>query len=81
LALHGAPVTAVRIFKQDAAAQGQLLCWLEAQGMNGVASIHTFSDHSIAACASAFAAWKWASSEAKWLTPAAHPFHPFAFTC
>jgi predicted nuclease with RNAse H fold len=50
LALHGAPVTAVRIFKQDAAAQGQLLCWLEAQGMNGVASIHTFSDHSIAAC-------------------------------
>jgi hypothetical protein len=81
LALHGAPIPAIRAFKRDAAAQQQLLDWLEKNGLIGFASITTFSDHSVAAYASAFAAWKWVSQEAKWIAPATPPFHPFAFAC
>ena len=47
----------------------------------GLADLTTFSDHSIAAYASAFAAWKWVSQGAKWVATAAPPFHPFAFAC
>jgi predicted nuclease with RNAse H fold len=81
LALHGAPIPAIRAFKQDATAQQQLLGWLEEKGLIGLASINTFSDHSVAAYASALAAWKWACDDAKWLALAKPPFHPFDFAC
>jgi predicted nuclease with RNAse H fold len=81
LALHGAPIPTIRAFKQNATAQQQLLDWLATQGLTDLASVNSFGDHSVAAYASAFAAWKWVSQEAKWIAPAMPPFHPFAFAC
>lgn len=81
MALHGAAITAVRTFKTDATAQQQLLNWLEAQGLIGLTALNTFSDHSIAAYACAFAAWKWVSQASRWMAPAEPPFHPFPFAC
>ena len=81
LALRGAPIEAVRKFKTDGAARTRLLRWLEAQGLRGVASLKNASDHLVAACACAHAAWKWARNEAVWCEQAAAPLHPYDFAC
>ena len=76
LALRGAPIADVRALKQDAAARARLLAWLEAAGVRGAAALPADSDHLVAACACALAAWKWASGEPAWLQRAEPPAHP-----
>jgi len=81
LALHGAPVDAICRFKNEIAARYQLLDWLELQGLHGVKSVSDPEDHYVAACAAAFAAWKWKMGEYAWIYPAEPPFSPFDFVC
>lgn len=81
LALHGAPIDKVVNLKSSKAAQNDLLDWLEQQGIQGASTLKDSGDHLVAACASAFAAWKWQIDESRWLKKADPPFHPFDFAC
>lgn len=81
LALHGAPIAAVRRFKKDSRARRRLLHWLESNGLQGVARLKRPSDHLVAACGCAYAAWKWAMGREAWRQRASRPFHPFDFAC
>lgn len=81
MALRGAPVTALRAMKTDEQARRDLLVWLQAQGLEGVQGLRDASDHSVAACAAALAAWQWSRGEARWLQPARPPLHPCDFAC
>lgn len=81
LALRGAPVADVRAFKQEVAARRRLLRWLERQGLGGAAGLDPSSDHLVAACGCALAAWKWATGEPAWVHAAEQPLHPFDFAC
>jgi len=80
-ALHGAPVADVRQFKNKAESRGRLLSWLEQQGMHGVAGCNDSSDHLVAACGCALAAWCWHRGQSVWLAPAQPPIHPFDYCC
>ena len=81
MALRGAPVDAIRSFKNSEEARGQLLDWLERQGLGSAATAKEPSDHYVAACAAALAAWKWQSGESVWLHRAEPPIHPFDYAC
>jgi predicted nuclease with RNAse H fold len=81
LALHGAPIDNVVNLKSSKTVQNDLLYWLEQQGVQGAATLKDSGDHMIAACASAFGAWKWQNDESQWLRKADPPFHPFDFAC
>lgn len=81
LALRGAPRAAVRTFKHQSHSRRELLRWLEEQGLRGVAQQRAPSDHFVAACAAAFAAWKWQQGQSVWQEPANPPFHPFDYAC
>ena len=81
LALRGAPVEAVKTFKNNFVARQQLLAWLAEQGMDNLAALTDYTDHDIAACAAAFAAWKWQQGESVWREPAQPPHHPYDFAC
>lgn len=81
LALRGAPINAVMQFRHDIDARKQLLLWLEAQGLDGVADIPLCTDHYVAACAAALAAWKWHREETVWCERARPPHHPYDFAC
>lgn len=79
LALRGAPIEAVRRFKKEPAARMELLEWLEANGLVG-ALTDAPSDHYVAACAAAYATWKWRVDEPAWVRRAEPPRHPFDFS-
>lgn len=81
MALRGAPVEAVRTFKHDAAAREQLLTWLAGQNLENLTALIDYTDHDVAACAAAFAAWKWRRGESYWIEPATPPHHPYDFAC
>lgn len=81
LALRGAPINAVMQFRHDIDARKQLLLWLEAQGLDDVGDIPVCTDHYVAACAAALAAWKWHHQETVWCMPAQPPHHPYDFAC
>lgn len=81
MALRGAPVEQVIAFKKDERARRELLEWLEHQGLEGAATANTPSDHYVAACAGALAAWKWSRNELVWVERADPPIHPFDFAC
>jgi predicted nuclease with RNAse H fold len=81
LALHSAPIDNVVNLKSSKTAQNDLLYWLEQQGLQGASTLKDSGDHMVAACASAFAAWKWQNDESKWLRKTDPPFHPFDFAC
>lgn len=81
MALRGAPIADVIGFKQSMKSRRNLLKWLEKQGMHQDAAIKNPTDHYVAACAGALAAWKWSMNEASWLQAAEPPFHPFDFAC
>jgi uncharacterized protein len=78
--LGGAPVSDVAAFKRDEAARLRLLLWLESLGLTNLPHVEDPSDHYVAACASALAAWKWSRGEAAWCYPAQPPQHPYDFT-
>lgn len=81
MALRGAPIETVKNFKRDPAAQKQLLGWLAEQGLDNLAELTDYTDHDVAACAAAFATWKWRHGESKWIQPAKPPHHPYDFAC
>ncbi len=81
LALHGAPVEAIRSLKTSSESRQCLLAWLETQHLHGVVRPEPTSDHYLAACAAAFAAWNWSHGRARWCFLAQPPAHPFDYTC
>lgn len=81
LAMRKAPIDDVRQFKKNNEAQIRLLQWLETQGLGDAASISACTDHYVAACASALAAWKWYHNEAIWCVRARPLFHVYDFAC
>ena len=81
MALRGAPIAALRAMKTDPRARQELLAWLEGQGLAGVGRLADVSDHSVAACAAALAAWQWSAGRAAWREAARPPEHPFDFAC
>ena len=82
LALRGAPIEAVRRLKANRDARGHLLEWLAEHGLHGIARPSAdASDEVVAACACAFAAWKWACDETVWCERAAPPLHPYDLAC
>jgi predicted nuclease with RNAse H fold len=81
MALRGAPVKSIKKMKSSTKAKQALLQWLENQGLNGIDVSGAVSDHYIAACAAALAAWKWHLGESVWIFKAEMPFHPYDFAC
>jgi hypothetical protein len=79
--LRGAPAGMVAAFKGDAPARRGLLAWLEKEGLASAADIESPTDHYVAACSAALAAWKWYLGESVWLQPAEPPIHPFDYAC
>lgn len=78
--LRGAPTESVRFFKKHAEHRSVLLDWLAAQGVRSLPEAEP-SDHFVAACGAALAAWQWSLGRSIWLAPPEPPFHPFAFAC
>jgi len=81
MALRGAPVGSIKEMKRSTRAKHTLLEWLEKQGLNGIDLSGYMSDHYIAACAAALAAWKWHLGKSVWIFKAEMPFHPYDFAC
>ena len=81
MALRGAPIKSIRKMKSSTRAKQTLLHWLENQGFNGINLSGSVSDHYVAACAAALAAWKWHLGESVWVFKSEMPFHPYDFVC
>ncbi len=81
LALRGAPPDAVTSLKQSGEARRTLIAWLERHGLQGIERFSPLSDHAVAACAAALAAWAWHRGEPAWVHPAAPPAHPYDYAC
>jgi predicted nuclease with RNAse H fold len=79
--LRGADAGDVRNFKSEPSARGRLLNWLEAKGLKGIFCAETVSDHFVAACAAASAAWQWSLEKSIWCFAADPPHHPYDFAC
>ena len=79
--LRGADASDVKKFKNDPLARGNLLRWLEDQGIQGLSPRETVSDHYVAACAAVLGAWQWSLGKARWLFGASPPHHPYDFAC
>ena len=78
--LRGAPLASVLAFKKQPAHRALLLEWLSTQGITSLPRTEP-SDHFVAACGAALAAWEWSRQRSVWLAPPEPPFHPFAFAC
>src|SRR5512140_1259633 len=74
--LRGAPPGDVATFKRDAAARWRLLDWLQETHLENLPPDDEVTDHYVAACAAAMAAWNWSSGRAAWCHPAQPPEHP-----
>jgi len=81
MALRGAPVKSIKEMKSSTKAKQTLLQWLENHGLNGIDLSGSVSDHDVAACAAALAAWKWHQGESVWIFKSEMPFHPYDFVC
>lgn len=79
--LHGADPTDVSDFKRELPARVRLLDWLDRIGLKDIPRVPDTSDHFVAACAAALAAWQWAIGKPAWCHPASPPEHPYDFTC
>src|SRR5574342_870992 len=66
--LRGAQADDVRAFKREPRARGRLLAWLETRGLKGIScsSGEAITDHYVAACAAALAAWQWSLGKSVW---------------
>jgi predicted nuclease with RNAse H fold len=78
--LRGAPLASVLAFKKRKEHRASLLEWLSTQGITSLPNTEP-SDHFVAACGAALAAWEWSRERSVWLAPPEPPFHPFAFAC
>jgi hypothetical protein len=81
MALRGAPVKSIKAMKRSTKAKQTLLQWLKNQGLNGIDTSGSVSNHYVAACAAALAAWKWHLGESVWIFKSEMPFHPYDFAC
>ena len=79
--LRGADADDVRKFKTEPSARRCLLDWLETNGLKGISLAETVSDHYIAGCAAALAAWQWSLGKTVWCCAADLPHHPYDFAC
>lgn len=79
--LRGADAGDVRAFKREQPARGRLLDWLESRGLKGVYGTEAVSDHYVAACAAALAAWQWSLRKSVWCFTSNPPYHPYDFVC
>jgi uncharacterized protein len=79
--LHGAPADDVAAFKRDLAARRRLLAWLNKLGADNMPPADEPTDHFVAACAAALAAWKWSQGKSAWCFRATPPQHPYDFAC
>ncbi len=79
--LRDAPPADVAAFKGDTAARLRLLDWLETAGLADLPRPAAPTDHFVAACAAALAAWHWAAGRPVWCAPAQPPAHPYDFAC
>ena len=81
LALRGAPIESIKEMKKSVMARQVLLNWLAGQGLKGIDLTGSVSDHYVAACAAALAAWKWYLGQSVWIFKSERPFHPYDFAC
>jgi predicted nuclease with RNAse H fold len=81
MVLRGAETGDVRTFKAEPLARGRLLDWLETKGLKGICRPETVSDHYVAACAAALAAWQWSLGKSVWRFASNPPHHPYDFAC
>ena len=81
MALRGAPVKSIKKMKTSARAKQTLLQWMDKQSLKGIDLSGSVSDHYVAACAAALAAWKWHRGESVWIFKAEMPFHPYDYVC
>ena len=81
LALGGAPIDAIRGFRESLNDRERLLRFLTDRGLRSIKRDLIHTDHSVAACAAAWATWRWMKGESAWLYPAEPPNHPFDFAC
>ena len=79
--LRGADADHVRKFKMDLSARSCLLDWLETQGLKGIPHREIVTDHYVAACAVALAAWQWNLGKSVWRFALNLPHHPYDFAC
>ena len=81
MALRGATVESIMKMKISTKARQTLLQWLANQGLNGIDLSGSVSDHYVAACSAALAAWKWHLRKSAWIFKSEMPFHPYDFVC
>ena len=81
MALRGAPINDLINYKKNEQSRCNLLKWLEQQGLKNIDNVSKPSDHYIAACACALAAWKWHQKKSVWIHRIEQPFHPFDYAC
>ncbi len=81
MALRGAPVKSIKEMKSSTKAKQALLQWLKYHGLKRIDLSGSMSDHYVAACAAALAAWKWYLGESVWIFKSEMPFHPYDFAC
>jgi len=79
--LRGANRDDVRKLKRDEATRVHLLDWMDKQGLKGAACQQAATDHYVAACAAALAAWQWRLGKAVWCFASSPPHHPYDFAC
>ncbi|HKY55647.1 MAG TPA: DUF429 domain-containing protein [Anaerolineales bacterium] len=79
--LRGADAEHVRNFKTEPSARRYLLDWLETQGLKGISHREIVTDHYVAACAAALAAWQWNLGKSVWRFALKLPYHPYDFAC
>ncbi len=79
--LRGAAAADVAAFKRDMSARLRLLDWLQGMGLKDLPPEREPSDHFVAACAAALAAWQWSRGASRWCYPGQPPEHPYDFAC
>lgn len=81
MALGGADIGDVKSLKRQPEARQNLLRWLDSEGLQGIVGHTEPTDHFVASCACALAAWKWSKGLPSWLWKGDLPHHPYDFAC
>jgi predicted nuclease with RNAse H fold len=81
MVLRGAPTDDVINYKRNEQSRNNLLKWLGQQGLKNIDNVSKPTDHYVAACACALAAWKWYQNKSVWIHRLEQPFHPFDYAC
>jgi uncharacterized protein len=81
LALRNAPMADVQRVENDQASRTKVQAWFELQGLAGVMLEPACTNHFVAACSAALAAWRSVRGEAVWRAEPEPPLHPYSFVC